>query len=50
MLYNQLGEALTRLGQHGEAEEWFKAALDASPDHVPTHITYGRHLARNVRL
>ncbi|KAG8245340.1 Protein O-mannosyl-transferase tmtc2 [Homalodisca vitripennis] len=47
VLYNLLGESLSRLGHHDEAEVWYKAALDAKPDHVPAHITYGKHLARN---
>lgn len=47
MLYNSLGEALERLGHGEEAERWFKAALDASPNHVPAHLTYGKHLAKN---
>ncbi|ERL89072.1 hypothetical protein D910_06449 [Dendroctonus ponderosae] len=31
-----------------EAEKWYRAALDAEPDHVPAHITYGKLLAKNV--
>uniref|UniRef100_A0A0A9XPY3 dolichyl-phosphate-mannose--protein mannosyltransferase n=2 Tax=Lygus hesperus TaxID=30085 RepID=A0A0A9XPY3_LYGHE len=47
VLYNLLGEALTRLERHEEAEGWFKAALSAKPDHVPAHLTYGKLLAKN---
>ncbi|XP_075225931.1 protein O-mannosyl-transferase TMTC2-like [Lycorma delicatula] len=46
-VYNLLGETLGRLDRHEEAERWFKAALDASPDHVPAHLTYGKLLAKN---
>ncbi|KAK9743668.1 Transposase IS4 [Popillia japonica] len=27
---------------------WYQAALNAQPDHVPAHITYGKLLAKNV--
>ncbi|KAL1139505.1 hypothetical protein AAG570_006488, partial [Ranatra chinensis] len=47
ILYNLLGEALTRLQRHEEAEQWFKASLEAKPDHVPAHLTYGKLLAKN---
>uniref|UniRef100_T1HCI5 TPR_REGION domain-containing protein n=1 Tax=Rhodnius prolixus TaxID=13249 RepID=T1HCI5_RHOPR len=47
VLYNLLGESLTRLERHEEAERWFKAALSAKPDHVPAHLTYGKLLAKN---
>ncbi|XP_024081501.1 transmembrane and TPR repeat-containing protein 2-like [Cimex lectularius] len=47
VLYNLLGEALTRLEKHEEAERWFKAALVAKPDHVPAHLTYGKLLSKN---
>lgn len=43
-----LGEAHTKLGHYEEAERWYKAALDAEPDHVPAHLKYGRMLAKNV--
>ena len=48
ILYNLLGETLTRLQRHEEAEQWFKASLEAKPDHVPAHLTYGKLLAKNV--
>nr|XP_018903016.1 PREDICTED: transmembrane and TPR repeat-containing protein 2-like [Bemisia tabaci]XP_018903017.1 PREDICTED: transmembrane and TPR repeat-containing protein 2-like [Bemisia tabaci] len=47
ILYNLLGEALSRLGQVEAAEYWYQAALQAKPDHVPAHLTYGKLLARN---
>ncbi|RZF44540.1 hypothetical protein LSTR_LSTR002313 [Laodelphax striatellus] len=47
ILYNLLGESLTKLQQHDEAERWYKAALSAKPDHVPAHLTYGKLLAKN---
>lgn len=47
-VYNLLGETLTRLHQFDEAERWYQAALQAQPDHVPAHITYGKLLAKNV--
>lgn len=34
--------------QDEEAEKWYRAALEAEPDHVPAHITYGKLLAKNV--
>lgn len=43
-----LGETLARLQQDEEAERWYQAALNAQPDHVPAHITYGKLLAKNV--
>ena len=43
-----LGEAHTKLGHYEEAERWYKAALEAEPDHVPAHLKYGRMLAKNV--
>lgn len=47
-LYNMLGEAHYRLNEFAEAERWYKAALQAKPDHVPAHLTYGKMLAKNV--
>lgn len=47
-VYNLLGETLSRLQQFDEAERWYQAALQAQPDHVPAHITYGKLLAKNV--
>nr|CAD7567992.1 unnamed protein product [Timema californicum] len=47
-LFNMLGEACSRLGEDKEAENWFRASLATRPDHVPTHLTYGKLLARNI--
>ncbi|XP_066257077.1 protein O-mannosyl-transferase Tmtc2-like [Euwallacea similis] len=47
-IYNILGETLAKLQQDEEAEKWYRAALEAEPDHVPAHITYGKLLAKNV--
>lgn len=47
-VFNVLGETLARLQQNEEAERWYQAALNAQPDHVPAHITYGKLLAKNV--
>ncbi|XP_050298549.1 protein O-mannosyl-transferase TMTC2-like [Anthonomus grandis grandis] len=47
-LYNILGETLAKMHQDEEAEKWYRAALQAEPDHVPAHITYGKLLAKNV--
>lgn len=47
-VFNVLGETLARLQQDEEAERWYMAALQAQPDHVPAHITYGKLLAKNV--
>ncbi|KAK7575686.1 hypothetical protein V9T40_011972 [Parthenolecanium corni] len=47
VLYNLLGEALTQVGHHEEAERWHKAAMQAKPDHIPTHLIYGKLLAKN---
>lgn len=47
-VFNVLGETLARLHQDEEAERWYQAALNAQPDHVPAHITYGKLLAKNV--
>ncbi|CAG0918308.1 unnamed protein product [Notodromas monacha] len=46
-IYNMLGEAHAKLGHYEEAERWYKAALEAKPDHVPAHLKYGRMLAKN---
>jgi len=49
-LYNMMGEAYTKLSQHDKAEEWYKQALRAKPDHVPAHLTYAKLLAKMNRL
>lgn len=50
MLYNLLGDAYSQLKQPEEAEKWYKAALQAKPDHIPAHLTYGKLLAKNVSV
>lgn len=50
VLYNLLGDAYSQLKQTEEAEKWYKAALQAKPDHVPAHLTYGKLLAKNVSI
>ncbi|XP_076274421.1 transmembrane O-mannosyltransferase targeting cadherins 2 isoform X2 [Rhynchophorus ferrugineus] len=47
-VYNVLGETLAKMQQDEEAEKWYRAALDAEPDHVAAHITYGKLLAKNM--
>lgn len=47
-VYNVLGETLAKMQRDEEAEKWYRAALEAEPDHVPAHITYGKLLAKNV--
>lgn len=36
--------------QDEEAEKWYRAALEAEPQHVPAHITYGKLLSKNVSI
>ena len=33
-----------------EAEQTFQAALQLKPDHIPAYLTYGKLLAKNVRI
>lgn len=47
-IYHRLGDTLARLNQWTEAERFHRAALDAQPDHVPAHLSYGTMLAQNV--
>ncbi|KAL1509689.1 hypothetical protein ABEB36_004391 [Hypothenemus hampei] len=47
-VYNVLGETLAKMHQDDEAEKWYRAALEAQPEHVAAHITYGQLLAKNV--
>lgn len=49
-VYHRLGDTLARLHQWPEAERFHQAALEAQPDHVATHVSYGTMLARNVRI
>lgn len=48
VLYNLLGDAYSLIKKTAQAEKWYKAALQAKPDHVPAHLTYGKLLAKNV--
>lgn len=48
VLFSLYGDALAQLNRHREAEMWHKAALDAGPDHVPAHLSYGKWLSKNV--
>ncbi|XP_050524202.1 protein O-mannosyl-transferase TMTC2-like isoform X2 [Daktulosphaira vitifoliae] len=47
VLFSLYGDALSQLNRHREAEMWHKAALEAGPDHVPSHLNYGKWLAKN---
>lgn len=47
-IYYRLGDTLARMDQWSEAEYFHQAALEAQPDHVATHVSYGTMLARNV--
>jgi hypothetical protein len=49
-ILNVLGEALHALNRTTEAELSFQAALAAKPDHIPAYLTYGKLLAKNVRI
>ncbi|XP_041113129.1 protein O-mannosyl-transferase TMTC2-like isoform X2 [Polyodon spathula] len=44
-LYNMMGEAYMRLNKLTEAEHWYRESLQAKPDHIPAHLTYGKLLA-----
>ncbi|XP_055683480.1 protein O-mannosyl-transferase TMTC2-like [Lutzomyia longipalpis] len=47
-IYHRLGDTLARLHQWTEAERFHRAALEAQPDHVAAHLSYGSMLARNT--
>uniref|UniRef100_A0A1B0DFN0 Uncharacterized protein n=1 Tax=Phlebotomus papatasi TaxID=29031 RepID=A0A1B0DFN0_PHLPP len=47
-IYHRLGDTLGRLHQWTEAERFHRAALEAQPDHVAAHLSYGTMLARNT--
>jgi tetratricopeptide (TPR) repeat protein len=49
-ILNLLGEAYLGLNNTKEAERWYRAALAEKPDHIPAYLTYGKMLAKNVRL
>ncbi|RXN01396.1 hypothetical protein EOD39_6914 [Acipenser ruthenus] len=47
-LYNMMGEAYMRLNKLTEAEHCYRESLQAKPDHIPAHLTYGKLLAITV--
>lgn len=47
-IYHRLGDIFAKLHQWPEAERFQLAALDAQPDHIGAHISYGAMLAKNV--
>ena len=49
-ILNVLGEAFHSLNKTLEAEGSFRAALEMKPDHIPAYLTYGKLLAKNVRI
>ncbi|CAO1368458.1 unnamed protein product [Diamesa hyperborea] len=46
-IYHRLGDIFVRLKKWSEAERFHRAALEAQPDHIGAHISYGTMLARN---
>ncbi|XP_055591689.1 protein O-mannosyl-transferase TMTC2-like [Uranotaenia lowii] len=46
-IYHRLGDVFARLNQWSEAERFQRAALEAQPDHIEAHLSYGSMLARN---
>ncbi|XP_050076758.1 protein O-mannosyl-transferase TMTC2 [Anopheles maculipalpis] len=46
-IYHRLGDIFARLSQWSEAERFQRAALEAQPDHIAAHLSYGTMLARN---
>uniref|UniRef100_A0AAY4EFG5 dolichyl-phosphate-mannose--protein mannosyltransferase n=1 Tax=Denticeps clupeoides TaxID=299321 RepID=A0AAY4EFG5_9TELE len=44
-LFNMMGEAYMRLNRLDEAGHWYKESLNAKPDHIPAHLTYGKLLS-----
>lgn len=49
-IYHRLGDTFSRLQQWSEAERFHRAAIEAQPDHIAAHLSYGTMLARNVSL
>ncbi len=47
-ILNVLGEAFQALNRTSEAERSYRAALKEKPDHIPSYLTYGKLLAKNV--
>ncbi|CAG9801583.1 unnamed protein product [Chironomus riparius] len=46
-IYHRLGDVFLRLNKWPEAERFHQAALEAEPNHIGAHISYGTILARN---
>ncbi|CRL02602.1 CLUMA_CG015797, isoform A [Clunio marinus] len=46
-IYHRLGDVFMRLKKWSEAERFHRAALEAEPNHIGAHISYGTMLARN---
>lgn len=49
-IYHRLGDVFMRLKKWSEAERFHRAALDAEPNHIGAHISFGTMLARNVSI
>jgi hypothetical protein len=49
-IYHRLGDVFMRLKKWSEAEHFHRAALEAEPNHIGAHISYGTMLARNVSI
>lgn len=49
-IYHRLGDVFMRLKKWSEAERFHRAALEAEPNHIGAHISYGTMLARNVSI
>lgn len=47
-IFHRIGDTFMRLKKWSEAERFHRAALEAEPNHIPSHISYGTMLARNV--
>ena len=49
-LYNLIAESHSHLGEHEQAEQYYRKAFDAKPDHLPLHLTYAKFLQKVKRL
>ncbi|WAR20036.1 TMTC2-like protein [Mya arenaria] len=49
-LYNLYGETFSSLGNHEEAERYYRKALAAKPDHIPAHLTMAKLMHKLGRL
>lgn len=49
-IYHRLGDVFMRLKKWSEAERFHRAALEAEPNHIGAHISFGTMLARNVSI